>query len=124
MKSFIFNVYFLLSHFNNKDFYYFVSNLRLTLLIKAFLTKQHIIFFCSILNMTIVCRRFKHPPSKCNPSVWPSPFFVFFLNPSLLVRLFRIYRPNEIPDEGKNKILWQSYFFIFKRLKTMLHAFL
>ena len=34
------------------DYHYFESNLKLTLLIKVFLTKQHVVLFCSILNMT------------------------------------------------------------------------
>ena len=28
------------------------------------------------------------------------------------------YHPNEILDKYKNKLMWQSYFFIFKRLKN------
>ena len=47
----------------------------------------------------------------------PSPFYIF-PNPLLLARLFRQYCPNEIPDKHKNKLMWQSYFFIFRRLKN------
>ena len=31
--------------------------------------------------------------------------------------------PNEIPDKHKNKLMWWSYFFIFRRLKTTLMVF-
>ena len=44
--------------------------------------------------------------------------FLFFLNSLLLARLFQQYNPNEILDKYKNKLMWQSYFFIFKRLKN------
>ena len=69
MKSFISNVYFLfLAPFDTRDlslllllllllllfiirsYYYFELNLRLTLLIKVLLTKQHVTFYCGILN--------------------------------------------------------------------------
>ena len=65
MKSFISNVYFLfLTPFDTRDlllllllllfiirsYYYFELNLRLTLLIKVLLTKQHVTFYCGILN--------------------------------------------------------------------------
>ena len=38
----------------------------------------------------------------------------FFSNPSLLIRLFLQYHPNETLDKEKNKLMWQSYVFIFK----------
>ena len=51
-----------------------------------------------------------------------SPFMaiptVIFPNPPFLARLFRQYRPNEIPDKHKNKLMWQIYFFIFRKLKN------
>ena len=31
--------------------------------------------------------------------------------------------PNEIPDKHKNKLIWQSYFSILRRLKTTLMLF-
>ena len=107
MKSFIFNVYFLLTPYNTRDCYYFESNLRLTLLTKMFLTQRHIMLFCSILNMTIVCRKFELPPSINKPLYGHPHLFIFFLNPTI--------SPSEIPDKHKNKLMWQSYFFIFRK---------
>ena len=57
-----------------------------------------------------MCRRSESP-------TWPYPVFIFFYTP-LLARLFPQYRPNEIPDKYKNKLIWQTYFFIFNRLKN------
>ena len=54
-----------------------------------------------------------HPP----PHMAISPFYIFSEPPSL-ARLFRQYRPIEILDKHKNKLIWQSYFFIFRRLKN------
>ena len=34
--------------------------------------------------------------------------------PPLLARLLRQYFPIEIPDKHENKLMWQSYFFIFE----------
>ena len=42
MKSFIFNLYFYLTFFDTRDYFYFESNLRLTLLIKVSFTKHHV----------------------------------------------------------------------------------
>ena len=67
----------------------------------------------------IVCRRFEPPPLllTTSPSMTNPPFFIFFPNPPLLARLFRQYHSIEIPDKHKNKLMWQSYFFIFKETK-------
>ena len=51
------------------------------------------------------------------------PPFYLFSKPLLLARLFRQYRPNEIPDKHKNKLMWQSYFLIFRRLKNNVTCF-
>ena len=61
--------------------------------------------------------------STDNPSIWPSPFFIYFPNSPLLARLFRQYRPNEIQDKNKNKLIWESYVFIFRRLKNNIKCF-
>ena len=36
----------------------------------------------------------------------------FFPNPPLLARRFQQYRPNEIPDKHKNKLMWQRKLFL------------
>ena len=51
IESFILKVYFVLNPFDTADCHYFASNLRLTLLVKVFFTKQHVMLFCSILNI-------------------------------------------------------------------------
>ena len=33
------------------------------------------------------------------------------------------YRPNEIPDKHKNKLMWKNYFFIYRRLKNNFTCF-
>ena len=67
----------------------------------------------------IVCRRFELPHFIDNPpSDIAIPLFVFFPNLSLFARLFRQYRPSELPDKHENKLMWQSYFFIFRKLKN------
>ena len=69
----------------------------------------------------ILCRRFELPSVE-NLPVWPSPppsFLSFFLKAQLLTTLFFWHdRPYEIPDKQKNKLMWQSHFFIFRRLKN------
>ena len=51
----------------------------------------------------IMCRRFE-PLFKRHPlPYWPPPLFIFFLNLSLLARLFWQDCPNEIPNKHKNK---------------------
>ena len=42
---------FLFILFDTRDRYYFESNFRLVLLINVFLTKEHEMLFCSLLNM-------------------------------------------------------------------------
>ena len=56
-------------------------------------------------------------PSSINspPYLYAPPFFIFFLNPTLLKTLFDNYL-NEMLNENKNKLMRQSYFFIFRRL--------
>ena len=49
--------------------------------------------------------------------------FVFFLNLLLLAKKNWQYRANEIPDKNKNKLVWQSYFFIFRKLKQNIKCF-
>ena len=75
--------------------------------------------FLSLFTVTviIVCRSFE-PPFYRQPPIWPSPLFIFFPNTPFLARPFRQYRPNEIPDKHENKIMGQSHFFIFRRLKN------
>ena len=51
-----------------------------------------------------------------NP-LWPSPLFHVLSKPLL----FWQYGPTEILDKPKSKPIWQSFFFIFRRLTT-LHA--
>ena len=64
-KVFHFNVYFLLTPFATRGYYYFESNLKLALLIKVFLRKQHVMLFYSILNMK------RHFSSWVYVSVYP-----------------------------------------------------
>ena len=62
------------------------------------------------------------PPSLDNlPLLWPSP--LHFPNPPFLARLFRHYHINEILNKNKTKLMWQSYFFIFRRLKNKFKCF-
>ena len=78
-----------------------------------------------MLETNIVCRKFEPHLLQTTPPIWPSlPLFIFFPNLPLLARLFRQCRTNEILDKHKNKLMWQRCFFIFRRLKTTLHAFL
>ena len=66
----------------------------------------------------IVWRRFETPP------IWPSSSpFIFFQNFPLFTRFFGQYHFNEIRDKHKNKLMWQSYFFIFRRLKNNFTCF-
>ena len=44
--------------------------------------------------------------------------FLFFSKPPTLDKAFSTILPNEIPDKHKSKLVWQSYIFIFKRLKN------
>ena len=63
------------------------------------------------------CAESLNPSSIDNPPIWLSLLFIFFPNPQLLARLSRQYRPYEIKDKNKNKLMWESYLFIFERLK-------
>ena len=71
----------------------------------------------------IVCRRFEPSPSMDNPLYGHPPFYVFFPNPSLLARLLHQYCPNKMPDKLKKKLIWQNYFFIFRKLKSSIKCF-
>ena len=73
-------------------------------------------FATSQLSLT---RRFEPPFYRQPPSMVIPLFLYFFPNPPLLARLFRQNRPSEIPDKHKNKLIWQNYFFIFRRLKNV-----
>ena len=75
----------------------------------------YVYIYVCIYTLYIVFRRFEHPPST--PSIDSSPymsisplpspiFFVFFLNPLLLARLFRQCCANEMRDRHKNKLMW------------------
>ena len=44
-------------------------------------------------------------------------------SPPLFHKTFPKITPNEIPDKHKNKLMWQSYFFIFRRLKNNVTCF-
>ena len=70
----------------------------------------------------IVCRRFETPYYR-KPPIWTSHLFIYFPTPLLLARLSWQYCPIEIPDKHKNKLTWQSYFFIFIELKNNVTCF-
>ena len=60
-------------------------------------------------SLSISVCRFEHPFNRQAPSpIWPFPFFIFFPNPPLLAKLFRQYFPNELQDNNKNKLMWES----------------
>ena len=62
------------------------------------------------------------PHSLDNSSLlWPSP--LYFPNPPFLARLFQHYCLNDILNKNKSKLMWQSYFFIFRRLKNNVICF-
>ena len=71
----------------------------------------------------IVCRRFEPSSIYKPPLSGHAPFTIFFPNPSPflpppLVKLFRQYRPNEMPDKHKNKLMRHIYSSIFRRPKN------
>ena len=71
----------------------------------------------------IVCRRFEPtPPSPPLPRPAPPymaiPSFYTFSEPPA----FSTILPHRKPGKHKNKLMWQSYFFILEDLKIMLHA--
>ena len=61
-------------------------------------------------------------PSLYNP-LYGHPHFLSFFQTPVFGKTFRQYRPNEIPDKHKNKLMWQSYFLIFRRLKNNVTCF-
>ena len=63
---------------------------------------------------------YKQPSIHGHPT--PLPFYIF-PKPSLLLRLFQQCHPNEILDKHKNKLMWQSKFFNFRRLKNNVKYF-
>ena len=69
--------------------------------------------------LSILSRRFDPlpPPSffyRQTP-ICPSPLFIFFPNLPLLARQYFL---NETREKHKNKLMWQSYFFIFRKLEN------
>lgn len=54
---------------------------------------------------------YKQPLYMAIPSV-----YLFFPNTPLLAKRFQQYRPKEVPNKHKNKLIWQSWFFVFRRL--------
>ena len=99
----------ILTHFWKLSYYQY-SWVRLTKCFKFWVFRKRS-------SQCILCRGFE-PSSKDNP---PSPYmailsFLYFPErpPPLLARLLRQYFPIEIPDKHENKLMWQSYFFIFK----------
>ena len=64
-----------------------------------------------------LCRKFK-PLFYKQPLFMAIPhFFIVFPNSLLLGRLFQQCDPNKIPEKHKNKLMWQSCFFIFRKLR-------
>ena len=66
----------------------------------------------------IVCRRFE-------PTYTAIYLFIFFSEPPppRLLPLFWNYLLNEIPDKHKNQFMWQSYFFMFRKLQNKVSCF-
>ena len=64
-----------------------------------------------------MCRKFDSPSSDKSPYI-AAHLLSFLQTPSpLLTTLFQQYKTaSEIPDEQKNELMWQSCFFIFRRL--------
>ena len=50
--------------------------------------------------------------------------FYLFSEPTTFGKFFWQYRAIEIPDKHKNKFVWQSYFFIFRKIKNNVKCFL
>ena len=82
-------------------------------------------FLNVLLSMTYLtlCAEDLNPPSIDNPGRRPPSPFIFFPNPPLLARLFQQYWPIKIPEKNNNKLMWQGYFFIFRRQKKTSHVF-
>ena len=66
---------------------------------------------------TIVFRRFEFPFYRQFPHICQNPLFIFFPNPAF-GKIFSTNWPNEIPNKHKNKLMWQSDFFIYRRLQN------
>ena len=72
----------------------------------------------------IVYRSFESPFYKQLPALYGHPPFYIFFKPPLLVRLFRQYRLNEIPNKHKNKLSCGKVISSsLEDLKTTLNAF-
>ena len=66
----------------------------------------------------IVCRRFEPTaPPPLSPYMAIPSFYTFSEPPA-----FSTILPHRKPGKHKNKLMWQSYFFILEDLKIMLHA--
>ena len=64
-----------------------------------------------------------HPLCVDNPAIRPiSPIFLFSENPTF-DNIFRWCRPKDIRDKRKNKIMRESYFFVFRRLQHKIICF-
>ena len=81
------------------------------------------------INSPYVIKTTVEPRPGNNPFWGPKSWMVAFTrlfrtHPPLLAGFFWQYRPNEIPDKRKNKLIWQSYISsFFEGWKTMLFAF-
>ena len=64
-----------------------------------------------------------NPPFYRRPPYMAISLFIFSLNPPTLGILFHQYCPNERPGKHKNKLMWQNYFFIFRRLQNNVKCF-
>ena len=85
-------------------------------------------FHCSNLKTSKCLKEAQSRHSQCAEGLTPllqtnlpiqlPTFYLFFKPPSpLLTTLFQQYKTaSEIPDEQKNELMWQSCFFIFRRL--------
>ena len=72
--------------------------------------------------MDIMCRRLNLPSIE-NPLYGHPTFYLFFFEPPASDKLLWQYCLNEICDKHKNKLIWQNYFFIFRRLKNHVTCF-
>ena len=65
-------------------------------------------------------RWLKYPLTWATLPIWPSHLFIFFPKPLLFTTFFWLYCPC---DKHKNKPMWLSFFFIFRRLKKNVICF-
>ena len=71
--------------------------------------------------MVIVSRKFK-PPSIDNSPLYSHPFLSLF-GIHTFGNIFRQDSPNEIQNKHKNKLKWQSHFFMFRKLQNNVTCF-